>query len=106
MTFNILIFTNLFLFLVPKKIENKNTRVMWELANVHAAVGDGIMYKMSEKQASIKDYVPRETLRRHLKKARSGEGTRPEASFIYGRRGGARSYYIRHRSKAFWSHAL
>ena len=58
---------------MPTK-RKKFERAKWKLADMQAAVRDVALYKRSEKSSSRMHSVPRQTLRRHLVKARSGEG--------------------------------
>ena len=58
---------------MPTK-RKKSERAKWKLADMQAAVRDVVLYNRSEKSSSRMHSVPRQTLRRHLAKARSGEG--------------------------------
>ena len=58
---------------MPTK-RKKSERAKWKLADMQAAVRDVALYKRSEKSFSRMHNVPRQTLRRHLANARSGEG--------------------------------
>ena len=58
---------------MPTK-RKKSERAKWKLADMQAAVRDVVLYNRSEKSSSKMHSVPRQTLRRHLAKTRSGEG--------------------------------
>ena len=52
----------------------KGPTCKWTLSNMQAAVRDVIIYKRSKKRSNKENNVPGATLRRHVKKARCGEG--------------------------------
>jgi transposase-like protein len=59
---------------MPRNYKSKGLRSQWSLENLQKAVNDVLMYNKSEKSAAATFGVPRQTLRRHLKKAKNGLG--------------------------------
>jgi transposase-like protein len=59
---------------MPRNYKSKGLRAQWSTENLQKAVNYVLMYNKSEKSAATTFGVPRETLRRHLKKAKNGLG--------------------------------
>ena len=59
---------------MPRNYQAKGLRAQWSIENLQKAVNYVLMYNKSEKSAAATFGVPRETLRRHLKKAKNGLG--------------------------------
>jgi len=59
---------------MPRNYKCKGVRGAWSLENLQQAVRSVLMHGKSEKKAASDFGVPRQTLRRHLEKARNGDG--------------------------------
>jgi transposase len=59
---------------MPRNCKSKGLRGAWSLDNLQKAVNSVLTHGMSQKKAATIYMIPRQTLRRHLEKAKNGDG--------------------------------